>query len=126
MNQIENKNNKNNNSSNNSSNSLVFGPWPDGRRQKVTAVKIEPGTPFCYIRGHWRSTFNLNFQVKEAVELPLTHFDLYKQIGIDPPRGVLMFGPPGETQWFFSFFVRTTILLLLSGVHLKMIDKGTN
>ncbi|CAN0202323.1 unnamed protein product, partial [Ectocarpus fasciculatus] len=34
-------------------------------------------------------------QVKEAVELPLTHFDLYKQIGIDPPRGVLMYGPPG-------------------------------
>jgi 26S proteasome regulatory subunit T3 len=29
------------------------------------------------------------------VELPLTHFDLYKQIGIDPPRGVLMYGPPG-------------------------------
>lgn len=34
-------------------------------------------------------------QVKEAVELPLTHFELYKQIGIDPPRGVLMYGPPG-------------------------------
>ncbi|CAM9363061.1 unnamed protein product [Ectocarpus sp. 4 AP-2014] len=34
-------------------------------------------------------------EVKEAVELPLTHFDLYKQIGIDPPRGVLMYGPPG-------------------------------
>ena len=34
-------------------------------------------------------------EVREAVELPLTHFDLYKQIGIDPPRGVLMFGPPG-------------------------------
>merc|ERR1712025_1058962 len=33
--------------------------------------------------------------VREAVELPLTHFELYKQIGIDPPRGVLMFGPPG-------------------------------
>merc|ERR1712228_713599 len=30
-----------------------------------------------------------------GVELPLTHFDLYKQIGIDPPRGVLMYGPPG-------------------------------
>lgn len=33
--------------------------------------------------------------MKEAVELPLTHFELYKQIGIDPPRGVLMYGPPG-------------------------------
>jgi len=34
-------------------------------------------------------------EIKEAVELPLTHFDLYKQIGIDPPRGVLLYGPPG-------------------------------
>uniref|UniRef100_A0A914BUD9 AAA+ ATPase domain-containing protein n=2 Tax=Acrobeloides nanus TaxID=290746 RepID=A0A914BUD9_9BILA len=34
-------------------------------------------------------------EVREAVELPLTHGELYQQIGIDPPRGVLMFGPPG-------------------------------
>ncbi|KAE9419932.1 hypothetical protein Angca_002366, partial [Angiostrongylus cantonensis] len=34
-------------------------------------------------------------EVREAVELPLTHGELYKQIGIDPPRGVLMYGPPG-------------------------------
>ena len=24
-------------------------------------------------------------EIREAAELPLTHFDLYKQIGIDPP-----------------------------------------
>ena len=29
------------------------------------------------------------------MELPLTHFELYRQIGIDPPRGVLLWGPPG-------------------------------
>ncbi|KNC78162.1 26S proteasome regulatory subunit T3 [Sphaeroforma arctica JP610] len=34
-------------------------------------------------------------EMREAVELPLTCHDLYKQIGIDPPRGVLMYGPPG-------------------------------
>jgi len=34
-------------------------------------------------------------EIREAVELPLTHFGLYKQIGIDPPRGVLLYGPPG-------------------------------
>merc|ERR1719192_154300 len=34
-------------------------------------------------------------EIKEAVELPLTHFHLYQQIGIDPPRGVLLWGPPG-------------------------------
>lgn len=25
----------------------------------------------------------------------MTHHELYKQIGIDPPRGVLLYGPPG-------------------------------
>ncbi|GAB5587986.1 26S proteasome regulatory subunit 6B [Umbelopsis nana] len=34
-------------------------------------------------------------EIREAIELPLTHFDLYRQIGIDPPRGVLLYGPPG-------------------------------
>ena len=34
-------------------------------------------------------------EIREAVELPLTHFDLYKKIGIDPPHGVLLYGPPG-------------------------------
>jgi 26S proteasome regulatory subunit T3 len=34
-------------------------------------------------------------EVREAVELPLSHHELYTQIGIDPPRGVLLYGPPG-------------------------------
>merc|ERR1712235_51148 len=34
-------------------------------------------------------------EIREAVELPLTHMNMYKAIGIDPPRGVLMYGPPG-------------------------------
>ncbi|GMF55492.1 unnamed protein product [[Candida] boidinii] len=34
-------------------------------------------------------------EIREAVELPLTQAELYKQIGIDPPRGVLLYGPPG-------------------------------
>ncbi|KAK6163882.1 hypothetical protein DH2020_000746 [Rehmannia glutinosa] len=29
-------------------------------------------------------------EIREAVELPLTHHELYQQIGIDPPRGVLL------------------------------------
>ena len=34
-------------------------------------------------------------EIREAVELPLTHAGLYEPIGIDPPRGVLLYGPPG-------------------------------
>lgn len=34
-------------------------------------------------------------QIRELVELPLRHPQLFKSIGIRPPRGILLFGPPG-------------------------------
>jgi 26S proteasome regulatory subunit T2 len=34
-------------------------------------------------------------ELKEAVELPLTHPELYTQLGIKPPKGVILYGPPG-------------------------------
>jgi len=34
-------------------------------------------------------------EVKEAVELPMTHPELYEDIGIKPPKGVIFYGPPG-------------------------------
>merc|ERR1712244_173299 len=51
----------------------------------------KPDVSYAYIGG-----MDMQKQeMREAVELPLSHFDLYKQIGIDPPRGVLLYGPPG-------------------------------
>merc|ERR1711871_1234005 len=35
-------------------------------------------------------------QIRELVELPLRHPQLFKTIGVKPPRGILMFGPPGS------------------------------
>ncbi|TFF88831.1 MAG: AAA family ATPase [Promethearchaeota archaeon] len=34
-------------------------------------------------------------EVRETVELPLKKPELFKRIGIDPPKGVLLHGPPG-------------------------------
>ena len=34
-------------------------------------------------------------EIKEAVELPLTHPELYEDIGIRPPKGVILYGAPG-------------------------------
>mmetsp|Transcript_11644 Transcript_11644/g.19878 ORF Transcript_11644/g.19878 Transcript_11644/m.19878 type:complete len:410 (-) Transcript_11644:28-1257(-) len=74
------------------SNSIVdiLPPESDASIQLLTAGE-KPDVSYSQIGG-------LDIQkqeIREAVELPLTHFDLYKQIGIDPPRGVLLYGPPG-------------------------------
>ena len=34
-------------------------------------------------------------EIKEAVELPLTHPELYEDIGIKPPKGVIIYREPG-------------------------------
>ena len=34
-------------------------------------------------------------QVREMIELPMRHPELFKRLGIDPPKGVLLHGPPG-------------------------------
>ncbi|MDW8036260.1 MAG: AAA family ATPase, partial [Candidatus Korarchaeum sp.] len=33
-------------------------------------------------------------RIREMVELPLRHPELFRHLGIDPPKGVLLFGPP--------------------------------
>jgi transitional endoplasmic reticulum ATPase len=38
---------------------------------------------------------NVKSALKEAVEWPLSNPDAFKRIGITPPKGVLMYGPPG-------------------------------
>ncbi len=34
-------------------------------------------------------------EVREMIELPMRHPELFQQLGIDPPKGVLLHGPPG-------------------------------
>ena len=45
------------------------------------------GVCFCALNGV--------LQLQEAVELPLTHPELYEDIGIKPPKGVILYGVPG-------------------------------
>ena len=35
-------------------------------------------------------------QIRELVELPLRHPALFKTIGVKPPKGILLYGPPGS------------------------------
>jgi transitional endoplasmic reticulum ATPase len=34
-------------------------------------------------------------RIREMVELPLRHPELFQRLGIDPPKGIFLYGPPG-------------------------------
>jgi proteasome regulatory subunit len=34
-------------------------------------------------------------EIKEVIELPLKNPELFKKVGIQPPKGILLYGPPG-------------------------------
>ena len=42
--------------------------------------------------------------IRELVELPLRHPQIFKSVGIPPPRGVLMYGPPGSGRFTKDVF----------------------
>lgn len=38
---------------------------------------------------------NVKLKLKQAVEWPLQHPECFSRLGIEPPKGVLLYGPPG-------------------------------
>jgi len=66
---------------------------PSPRDPAVFGMEIEeaPNVEFSQIGG----LDNQIAEIREIVELPLKRPDLFQAVGIDPPKGVLLHGPPG-------------------------------
>jgi len=63
-------------------------------------------------------------EIKEAVELPLTHPELYEDIGITPPKGVILYGEPGTGKTLLAKAVaNSTSATFLRVVGSELIQK---
>ncbi|XP_021907437.1 26S proteasome regulatory subunit 4 homolog B [Carica papaya] len=63
-------------------------------------------------------------EIKEAVELPLTHPELYEDIGIKPPKGVILYGAPGTGKTLLAKAVaNSTSATFLRVVGSELIQK---
>ena len=80
----------------------------------------------------WKQVGGLNEQIeeiKEVVELPLMNPEIFKKVGITPPKGILLYGPPGTGKTLLAKAVAkssnsTFIEIVASELVQKFIGEG--
>ena len=105
----------------------VMGILPASLDPLVTASEIVDKPPVTYedIGG---LTEQIR-EIREAVEFPLLRAELYKKVGVDPPKGVLLIGSPGTGKTMIAKAVAhhtnaTFVRLVGSELVQKYIGEG--
>jgi len=63
-------------------------------------------------------------ELRETIELPITNPELFKRIGIKPPKGVLLYGPPGTGKTLLARAIACNIeATFLKIVASSIVDK---
>merc|ERR1712193_200635 len=94
----------------------------DNTSQMVRVMKVDKAPTESYADiGGLESQIQ---EIKEAVELPLTHPELYEDIGIRPPKGVILYGEPGTGKTLLAKAVaNSTSATFLRVVGSELIQK---
>eukprot|EP01026_Neomeris_dumetosa_P049248 TRINITY_DN4280_c0_g1_i4.p1 TRINITY_DN4280_c0_g1~~TRINITY_DN4280_c0_g1_i4.p1 ORF type:complete len:449 (-),score=89.60 TRINITY_DN4280_c0_g1_i4:106-1452(-) len=100
----------------------VVGILQDETDPMVSVMKVEKAPLESYADvGGLESQI---MEIKEAVELPLTHPELYEDIGIKPPKGVILYGEPGTGKTLLAKAVaNSTSASFLRVVGSELIQK---
>ena len=100
---------------------------PSKKEADIMAMEIEekPDIDYDDIGGLEKAIV----EVKETVELPIKKPELFKEIGIDPPKGILLYGPPGTGKTLLAKAVAnqtdsTFIKLVASEFVNKFLGEG--
>lgn len=63
-------------------------------------------------------------EIREVIELPIKNPDIFKRVGIKPPKGVLLYGPPGTGKTLLARIVASTMdVTFLKVVASALIEK---
>lgn len=64
-------------------------------------------------------------QIRDAVELPFTHPDLFREHGLRPPKGVLLYGPPGCGKTLIAKAVANSLAHTVARSRGEHVEPGT-
>ncbi|MDP3065954.1 MAG: proteasome-activating nucleotidase [Methanobacteriaceae archaeon] len=100
---------------------------PSEKDPIVTGMEVEEKPEVSY--GQIGGLEEQIVEIKETVELPLKRPELFKEIGIEPPKGVLLYGPPGTGKTLLAKAVAhetnaTFIKIVASEFVRKYIGEG--
>ena len=100
---------------------------PSKKEADIMAMEIEEKPDIDY--GDIGGLEKAIVEVKETVELPIKKPEIFKEIGIDPPKGILLYGPPGTGKTLLAKAVAnqtdsTFIKLVASEFVNKFLGEG--
>lgn len=100
----------------------IVGVLQDDADPMVSVMKIDKAPTESYSDiGGLESQIQ---EIKESVELPLTHPELYEEMGIKPPKGVILYGAPGTGKTLMAKAVaKQTSATFLRIVGSELIQK---
>jgi transitional endoplasmic reticulum ATPase len=88
---------------------VVVGPFTDVRIKKEPATLVSQAPPFKVKYEDIGGLEEEVLRVRELVELPLKYPALFARLKIEPPKGVLLYGPPGSGKTLIARAVASEV-----------------